>query len=159
MPLRHPAVALAKANRLESLYKHSKRPQSSPRGPDGTTERRTDRPTNRPTKKGLENMQNGFDPCSHHAKRNRTHMICKTRLCKTFQCKFKCFHCQLGTLGGHINQLPLLTEGSQTRSCPPFEDNATDEVLCVCSSVCASRSNGDPNRSLSKALQAVPAGL
>ena len=50
-------------------------------------------------------MQNGFDPCSYHAKRNRTHMTCKTRLCKTFQSKFKCFHYQLGTLGGHINQL------------------------------------------------------
>ena len=50
-------------------------------------------------------MQNGFDPCFHHAKRNRTHMTWKTRLCKTFQSKFKCFHYQLGTLGGHINQL------------------------------------------------------
>ena len=149
-------MALAKAYRLESLYKHSKRPQSSLRGPDGTIERRTDRPTN---KKGFRKHAEWFRSMVHHAKRKRTHVTCKTRLCKTFQNKFKCFHCQLGTLGGHINQLPLLTEGSQTRSCPPFEDNATDEVLCVCSSVCASRSNGDPKRSLSKALQAVPAGL
>ena len=89
-------MALAKANRLESLYKHSKRPQSSLRGPGGTTERRTDRPTDKLTnKKGFENMQNGFDPCFHHAKRNRTHMTCKNKAVqKTFQNKFKCFHCR-----------------------------------------------------------------
>ena len=43
-------------------------------------------------------MQNGFDPCFHHAKRNRTHMTCKTGLCKTFQNKFKCFHCHYKNL-------------------------------------------------------------
>ena len=42
---------VALANRLESLYKHSKRPQSSLRGADGTTERRTDGPTDQQTNK------------------------------------------------------------------------------------------------------------
>ena len=120
MPLRHPAVASGESKRLESLYKHSKRPQSSLMR-SGRYDRKAARPTHQQTnKKGFEIMQNGFDPCSHHAKRNRPHMPCTTRLCKTFQSKFKCFHCQLGTLGGHINQLPRLTEGSQTRACPPF---------------------------------------
>ena len=115
-------MALAKANRLESLYKHSKRPQSSLRGPGGTTERRTDRPTNKPTKgfrKHAEWFRSMLSPCQ---KKSHSHDMQNKTVQKLFQSKFKCFHCQLGTLGGHINQLPLLTEGSQTRSCPPFED-------------------------------------
>ena len=85
MPLRHPAVALAKANRLESLYKHSKRPQSSLRGPDGTTERQTDRPTDQQTKKVSKTCR----MVSIHALTMPKQIVltrhAKQGLCKTFQ--------------------------------------------------------------------------
>ena len=154
-------MALAKANRLESLYRHSKRPQSSLRGPGGTTERRTDRPTDRQTnKKGFENMQNGFDPCFHHAKRNRTHMTCKTRLCKNFPKQVQVLPLSAGNLG------------RSHKSTPPLDRRFPDPVLSSsrrqtpqvksCAYVPQSArpgANGDPKRSLSKALQAAPAGL
>ena len=80
--------ALAKANRLESLYKNSKRPQSSLRGPGGTTERWTDRPTDPQTnKKGFRKHAEWFrsmlSPCqkkshSHDMQNKAVQKISKT---------------------------------------------------------------------------------
>ena len=108
-------MALAKANRLESLYKHSKRPQSSLRGPGGTTERRTDRPTNQ--QKDFENMQNGFDPCFHHAKRNRTHMTCKNKAVQNFPKQVQVLPLSAGNLG------------RSHKSTPPLDRRFPDPVL------------------------------
>ena len=73
MPLRHPAVALAKANRLESSQNSSEVYKA--RG--GSAQSATDRPTNRPTDKTTKQFRkhaNGFEMRFHHVKTN----LCKT---------------------------------------------------------------------------------
>ena len=151
-------MALAKANRLESLYKHSKRPQSSLRGPGGTTERRTDRPTNQ--QKGFEKHAEWFrsmlSPCQ---KKSHSHDM-QNRAVQNFPKQVQVLPLSAGNLGrSHKSTPPLDRRFPDPVLSSSRRQKATDEVLCVCSSVCASRSNGDPKRSLSKALQGVPAGL
>ena len=111
-------MALAKANRLESLYKHSKRPQSSLRGPGGTTERRTDRPTNQ--QKGFEKHAEWFrstlSPCQ---KKSHSHDM-QNRAVQNFPKQVQVLPLSAGNLG------------RSHKSTPPLDRRFPDPVLSSC---------------------------
>ena len=111
-------MALAKANRLESLYKHSKRPQSSLRGPGGTTERRTDRPTDRQTnKKGFRKHAEWFrsmlSPCQ---KKSHSHDM-QNKAVQNFPKQVQVLPLSAGNLG------------RSHKSTPPLDRRFPDPVL------------------------------
>ena len=128
MPLRHPAVALAKAKKLESPQNNSEVYKAHAEA--RLSQRLTDRPTNR--QNSFENMR----------------MVSKCALTRPKQICAKQVQVFPTTLGGHENQLPLLTERFRS-TCPRLEDTATDRVLCVSSSVSV-RSRSGPKRPSSR---------
>ena len=110
-------MALSKANRLESLYKHSKRPQSSLRGPGGTTERRTDQPTDQQTNKRVSKtcrmVSIHASPCQ---KKSHSHDM-QNKAVRNFPKQVQ------------VLPLPAGNLGRSHKSTPPLDRRFPDPVL------------------------------
>ena len=103
MPLRHPAVALAKANRLKSTQNNSEvyKAHAEARQP-------TDRPTDR--QNSFENMRM-VSKCAF----TMSKQTCAKNKCKCFQLRTR----NLWEVSGHVKSCPLLVsrKSPQTEFC------------------------------------------